>query len=173
MKTIELPDNIADALVAIGKEMGTQDNLSTSFPIWVVMESEKRYVPYMWDWEHKERANHDGCDEEAFEKALCTDCRKLNEDGNVPDDCEFDLCDTDAFLYYTLEDRPSFHYGESMFFTQKECQEHIDSHRYHYTNPRTYAYSAYDNYEMRTVMQALILAAGLVVPSNHYGRIEG
>lgn len=168
MKTFELPDSLADQLVSIGHELAIQDNLHTSWPVWVVMERKKIYVDYMQSWDEKERMDPDYFDEDK----LCDDCKKLNEEGKLTDTCEFDLCDESTFAYYNWEDVPSFWKGPGIFLTQKECQAHIDSNRYDYTDPRTYAYSAHRNYELQPIIQALILMAGHEVPSNHYGKVE-
>lgn len=168
MKTITLPDSLADQLIAIGHELATQDNLHTAWPVWVVMERKKIYVDYMQSWDEQERMDPDYFDAEK----LCDDCKKLNEEGNLPDKCEFDLCDESTFAYYNWEDVPSFWKGPGIFLTQKACQEHIDSNSYDYTDPRPYAYSAHRNYELQPIIQALIIAAGHEVPSNHYGRVE-
>ena len=168
MKTIQLPDSLADALVSIGKELATQDNLGTAWPIWCVMEHKKVYVDYMQSWDNKERQ-----DDEFFDpEDLCHTCRPLYERGELPNDCEDDQCDESTFAYYNMEDMPSFWKGPGMFLTQKACQDHIDSCHYDYTNPRPYAYSAYNNFEMQPIIQALIIAAGMEVPSNHYGGVK-
>ncbi len=169
MKTIELPDALADALIRTGDELATQDNLGTAWPVWLVMERKKVYVDYMMQWDEKERRDPDYLNEDG----LCEDCRKLHDEGKLPDTCEFDLCDENTFAYFNWEDVPSFWKGPGMFLTQKACQEHIDDNRYDYTDPRPYAYSLYRNYEMQPIIQALIVAAGHEVPSNHYGKIDG
>ena len=165
--TIELPEHIAAQLIAIGKELAHQNNLGTAWPIWCVMEHKKVYVDYMQSWDGKERQDPDYFDPED----LCDDCHALYEAGDLPDECASDLCDESTFAYYNTVDVPSFWKGPGMFLTQKACQEHIDSNRYDYTNPRTYAYRAYRNYELQPIIQALILMAGEEVPSNYYGRV--
>jgi hypothetical protein len=165
---IEIPDSLAKQLIATGKELAKQDNLGTAWPIWVVMEREKVYVNYMDSWDEKERADPDNFNEDL----LCADCRKAMEENELPEKCDLDLCEDETFNYFNWEDKPSFWKGPAMFLTQKSCQEHIDSCSYDYTNPRPYAYSAYNNYELQPIIQALILMAGEEVPSNHYGRVE-
>lgn len=49
-KTFTLPDDLAEQLVTIGKELAVQDNLGTSWPVWVVMERVKIYKDYMQSW---------------------------------------------------------------------------------------------------------------------------
>lgn len=168
MKTIELPDHLADALIKIGHELATQDNLGTAWPIWCVMERKKVYVDYMQSWDEQERRDPDYLNEEK----LCSDCKKAMEENELPETCENDMCDESAFNYFNWEDAPSFWKGPGMFLTQKACQEHIDDNSYDYTDPRPYAWSFYRNYELQPIVQALILAAGHEVPSNHYGKVE-
>ena len=166
MKTIELPDSLADALIATGKELATQNNLSTAWPIWYVTEIKKHYLPVEGEWEHKERVHPDVLDEDE----LCTTCSELLEDGkDLPDDCY--KCGTEAFAYYN-EEREFTSYGSEFFLTQKACQEYIDANAYHFDRPKPYAGSAFRNHEIQPIIQALILAAGEQVPSNHYGRVE-
>ena len=168
MKTIELPDYLADALIAIGHELATQDNLGTSWPVWVVMERKKRYVPYFSDWDEKERVDPDNTNGDE----LCEDCREAMKRGSLPEVCELDLCEPDAYHYFNWVDEPSFWKGPGIFLTQKACQEHIEDHSYDYGDVRPYAYSAYRNYELQPIIQALIIAAGQEVPSNHYGVVK-
>lgn len=168
MKTIQLPDNLADALIRIGNELATQDNLGTAWPIWCVMERKKVYVDYMMSWDEKERRDSDYLDEDK----LCDECKELYENGKLTDTCESDMCHDDTFAYFSWDDVPVFWKGAGLFLTQKACQEHIDDNRYDYTDPRPYAWSFYRNYELQPIVQALILAAGHEVPSNHYGKVE-
>lgn len=148
----------------IGNELAHQDNLATAWPIWCVMEHKKVYVDYVQSWDGKERQDPDYFDS----KDLCDECRKAYEENELPEECSTDMCDESTFVYYNMEDVPSFWKGPGMFLTQKACQDHIDSNRYDYTDPRPYAYSANRNYEMQAIIQFLIKLSGNEIPSNHY-----
>lgn len=166
MKTIELPDYLADALIATGKELATQNNRSTAWPVWYVTEEQHVYTNEYGDYEHKVRRDSDMI--EASD--LCVSCRgKFHEDEDMPDDC--DDCSADAFLYYNIE-RGFTSYGSQFFLTEKACQEYIDANAYHFTAPQPYAASMFRNHEMQPIVQALILMAGAVVPGNHYGVVK-
>lgn len=166
MKTIKLPDSLADALIATGKELATQNNLGTAWPIWYVTEIKKIQRPE-GEGDHKERKDTDSLDE----TDLCFKCVDLwREDNELPDDCDNWGC-RDSFWWYD-EEREFASYGSEFFLTQKACQEYIDANRYHFNEPRPYAGSAFRNHEIQPIIQALILAAGEEVPSNHYGVVE-
>lgn len=166
MKTIELPDHLADALIATGKELATQDNLATAWPIWYVTEIKKVQRPE-GEGEKMERIDYDAIDSDD----LCESCaKKWEDDGEIPDQCDNYAC-RGTFWWYD-EEREFASYGSEFFFTQKACQEYIDANSYHFNQPRPYAGSAHRNHEIQPIIQALILAAGEEVPSNHYGRVE-
>lgn len=46
MKTFELPDHLADKLIAIGKELAHQNNRSTAWPVWSVLDNGKMTSGY-------------------------------------------------------------------------------------------------------------------------------
>lgn len=165
MKTIELPDQLADQIIAIGKELAHQNNLATAWPIWYVME-EKRVYTSEDRAEFSERKDDDAIDPD---EDLCPECLALWSISECPATCDSWKC-SNSMLYYNIE-RQYASYGSCFFLTQKACQEYIDDNRYHFTNPQPYAGSAHRNYEIQPVIQALILAAGEKVPSNHYGHV--
>ena len=167
MKTIELPDALADALIATGKELATQNNLGTSWPIWYVTEIKKIQKPDD-EGEFKERRDDDSIDPD---EDLCDDCKVKWAENELPADCDNYHCDT-SFWWYD-EEREFTSYGSQFFLTQKACQEYIDDNAYHFNKPEPYAGSAFRNHEIQPIIQALIVAAGHEVPSNHYGKIEG
>lgn len=164
--TIDIPDSLAEVLIATGKELATQDNLATAWPIWYVTELKK--LPNEWG-EHKERKDSDMFDTDD----MCDDCQAYYEGNDeIPDKCMSGSykCD-DTFWKYDLE-REYASYGSCFFLTQKACQEYIDANAYHFNNPKPYAGSAHRNDEIQPIIQALILIAGEKVPGNHYGRVE-
>ena len=166
MATIEIPDYLAEQLIKTGKELAKQDNLHTAWPIWYVTEIVKVQAPED-SAEYTERIDPDCYDI----SDVCDDCAKeWEETGNPPDTCDNYKCD-DTFYHYNKE-RQFASYGSEFFLTQKACQEYIDANAYHFSNPKPYAGSAFRNHEIQPIIQALILAAGEEIPSNHYGRAE-
>jgi len=168
--TIELPDNYGEFLIKLGKELATQDNVHSSWPIWYVMEDKEVHGNSSGDYEHQRRKDSDYVPENSY----CDSCQAIldgededNED--LPEICPTDECSTDTYVYYDIE-RTYGSYGSTFFLTQKACQQHIDANSYHYTNPRPYADSAFRNEELQALIQALILLAGEKIPSNHYGK---
>jgi hypothetical protein len=165
MKTIELPDDIADKITRTGKELARQGNLGTAWPIWYVTEVIRHVVPSDRA-DGKERIDLDLVAIDDF----CRGCMTLYGKGEaLPDDC--DGCPKDMFFYYE-EKREYASYGSCFFLTQKACQQYIDENNYHFNKPLPYAASAFRNDEIQPVIQALILAAGEKIPSNHYGVID-
>lgn len=163
MATIEIPDELAEQLIATGKELAKQDNLHTSWPIWYVTEIVKVVAPEDRA-DFKERLDTDFFDTDD----LCDTCKEQYEEkGELPEDCDNYKCD-DTFYHYNKE-RQFTSYGSEFFLTQKACQEYIDANAYHFSDPKPYAGSAHRNYEVQAIIQALILAAGEEVPVNHYG----
>lgn len=146
-------------LEEIGKEMATQNNRATQFPLFIIMEDVERAVP---DGNgEKRRKDSDSPD---FYKGMCATCAKKHEDdGTQPDYCE--ECDPDCFWDCEISQEPNLNAG--VFFTAKACQEHIDENNYHYNNPKVYGIGAWRNEEMQQVMFNLIKNAGQEVPS-HY-----
>lgn len=131
----------------IKHELLTQDNRSTSWPIFIIVEDRKVYGVGS-DWaDGKER-------KEEHDEALCDDCEACIENGpEMPEDCE--NCPDDAFIYYKIEkDVPNLYGG--FFFTAKAAQEHLDANRHHYNSTaHTYAISATHNSELQTVINYL------------------
>lgn len=163
MATIEIPDSLAEQLIATGKELASQDNLHTNWPVWYVTEIKKVQRPD-GEGEFRERIDVDAIDD----KDLCDDCRNLWEnEGDIPNECDSYACrDT---MYWFDKEREFASYGSEFFLTQKACQEYIDANAYHFSNPKPYAGSAHRNHEIQPIIQALILMAGEEVSTNHYG----
>lgn len=155
---------------SIGQRMSTQDNIGSQYPIWVVAVEKKNYVGYEMSWDGKERAIKDWTDPEEYAKSLCDDCAELYDDRDgydkLPEECPDDMCDYDSYWYYEIDPNyPDLKSGA--FLTQAACQDHIDENYYHYKEPHTYAWTAWRNPEMVSVMQHIIKESGNDLPS-HY-----
>lgn len=148
--------NISD----IGKEMVTQSNRSTQYPLFVIQAEKRVWVAPGQDYDERQRA------EDLNEFYLCESCEKLHDsEEELPDECE--ACDEEAFDHFRIE-----HYYDlapGVFFTAKACDEHIASNHYHYRNPRSYGISAWRNYEMQEVMRHIIGEHTSEIPSHYRG----
>jgi len=127
MKTITISDEQYERLEKIVEEMKTQDNRATQYPLFVVQEDQKVYGSSEWCNETERKEESDG--------KLCESCKKLEEENSeIPEYC--DDCDSECFVSFNWED--VFDLQAGVFFTAKECNEHIRRNSYHYTNPRSY-----------------------------------
>jgi len=150
-----------DFLIELGKEMNTQNNRSTQFPAFVVMQKVKVYGDSSYCSE-VERKNSDDYN---WEDVLCDKCQKLLEDGKeLPDLC--DDCNDEGFLWFNWEDKIVDNCG--MFLTAKAAQRHIDENHYHYNKPFTYGISCWRNYEMQRVLEILSKLGGNGEALSHY-----
>lgn len=135
--------NTNPVLASIAKEMVTQDNRSTDYPLFVVQVSEK--IPaYVGQ-------DHDGI-ERIEDSRMCESCKKLTANSEkVPDYCE--ECPKSSFFKYQYV--RTFDLRAGVFFTAKACEAHIKANHYHYKDPCSYAIGSWRNPEMQTVMNFL------------------
>lgn len=133
-------------ILKIKNELLTQNNRSTSFPIFIIVEDKKVYGIDPNFTDYRERI------EDYDEDDLCENCCKL-EPSEMPDDC--DDCMADCFISYRIDKNVPNLYG-GFFFTAKACEEHLQLNRHHYNkSANSYAISATHNYELKTVMEYL------------------
>ena len=59
----------------------------------------------------------------------------------------------DDIYYVTEEDHISQFSGA--FLTKRACKQHIETNKYHYNQPRTFANTAYRNYELERLLKIL------------------
>lgn len=131
----------------IKEQMLTQDNRATSFPIFVVVEDQKIYGVSPANADGYERKDSDFYDGE-----LCEECATKQEAGETLGETCAD-CPDEAFSWYRLEEHvPNMR--AAFFFTAEACDAHIEANRHHYNETaKSYAISAYHNFELREVMQ--------------------
>lgn len=127
--------------------MLSQDNRSTSYPIFVVVEDKKIYNVGD-DYDGRERR-------EDYDDPLCERCEAMADSNgpDYPDECY--ECPDDAFVTYRIEkDVPNMR--AAFFFTAEACNAHIRANPHHYNSTaKSYAISAYHNQELRDVMEYL------------------
>lgn len=130
-----------------------QDNRSTAYPIFIVVEDKKIYgVDSNFSCDGIERKDIDGIDRR---RELCEECQEALENRELPEECENSECD-ESFLNYRIE-KDVFNHRGAFFFTAQACNEHIEANRHHYNaTAHSYAISAYHNPELRAVMVELI-----------------
>lgn len=140
------------------KNMRQQSNRLTMYPLFVILVDKKIWVEPYCDYDTRERKEEvDPCD-------LCEKCKDLEEEcKELPEDCT--ECEEESYDHFKQEQ--DFDLNAGVFFTEQACQDHIDANDYHYSNPRSYAISAWRNPEMVAVMnQILELTKGGIPP--HY-----
>lgn len=139
-------DGNPEPLEIIKQELLTQNNRSTSWPIFIVVEDRRVYgvdSDFADGTERKEDFDEDD---------LCEQCKALDSD-ELPDEC--DDCMVDCFVNYRIErDVPNLYAG--FFFTAKACDEHLEVCSHHYNKTaHSYAISATHNPELKVVIEHL------------------
>lgn len=158
MKTITLPDELADALIKLAKEYTSQDNRSQAMPMYFTIRTDKKTVcpdgyedDYYYIYESEEIAQDM---DELFEWA------KEYFDEQLPHEWD-DMYQWEKEEWLKEEGVEVFNYKiehqeQNVFFTAKSCDEHIKNNHYHYTNPISYANTAWRNPEMNLITKLLI-----------------
>jgi len=175
MKTIKITNEMHKSLMALSKEMTSQDMRCTR-------------MPHMFQIKTKEEvAAYDGCGEEIW---CDDDLNILRTDEEIKDWIQEDIFENDESLHGLNHDEAKKiskqkaleedHYiyldqhrdnwrilnittedkYQNTFFTAKACQEHIDSNSYHYNKPSVYLNSAWRNPEMELVSRFLCELSG-------------
>ncbi len=169
MAKIELPQVDYDFLKDLQHELNTQTNDGNADPVyWVVMESERRGVPegcgdpiiYMGDCgtmttkeaveyiENDYLSDLDDADKEKWADVDKTDMddvvRFMNENLKRHDV---------RVVYERLEEVISRETGA--FLTKRACKTYIECYGYNHCRPRTYAKTAYRNFELERLLNIL------------------
>ena len=138
--------------------MREQNNRGTQYPTFCVYEKRRRWTNEYEEDVRKIRK------EDADERHLCAECRIFADKGKeLPEECED--CDSDAFDYYKDETAPAQWDGGGFFFTEKACNEYMESNAHHLDSPYSYVPSAYRNPEVIHIMQQILLLTGDDIPS--------
>jgi hypothetical protein len=169
MKTIQVTDEMHDALMALSKEMTTQDNRGTAIPhLFQIKETNK--VPAHDGFGDKLFYNQDLelelRDSEEIKEWICEniDTLEVSEDVNtfdiinVMDDSELNeiLLDNNFSEFYDSDG----HTYSNAFFTSKACDEHIRINRHNLHQPINYLNHAFRNPEMELVSKFLCELTG-------------
>ena len=167
MKIIQISDEDFKFLEDLQHELNTQDNDGSADPLyWGVMETRMVYVP-------------DGCGEASIYmgdgvKMTLEEAVKYVED-NIQNDAELQekwkdidkdwMDDVVDFIHDEMgeyecrviwEDKESVISRDTgAFLTKRACQEYIDRYGYNHTKPRTYAMTAFRNFELERLLKVL------------------
>lgn len=131
-------------LKELSQKINSQDKRGTSYPLFVVFDKFKSYQENGSEQERDE--NYDG--------EVCLECETNYADGagdDYPDDCM--NCPSEAFRRFDWED--SICEDDGIFFTAEACDKYIESRRYAFNKPYSYAISAYRSEEMKRVMEII------------------
>lgn len=169
MATIKIQKDDAQFLRDLQKELLTQPNDGNADPVyWGVMESEMKGVPegcgdpiiYMGDggtMTTKEAAeyieNDYLSDLDDADKEKWTDVDKTDMDDVVRFMNENLKWHDVRVVYQRLEEHISRETGA--FLTKRACKTYIERYGYNHCRPRTYAMTAYRNYELERLLKIL------------------
>lgn len=171
MCKIEIPQEDYDFLKELQHELNTQETDGQADPIyWSVMEKHEVLsrsafssprVPFDdgaytyeellelvkeniedYDQEIRDEWQND-IDQEDIEEVAKFACERMG----------FDNINYDDIYYVEDEDRVSMFSGA--FLTKRACLQHIETNKYHYTEPHSYANTAYRNYELERLLKIL------------------
>lgn len=171
MKTIEISQEDYDFLKDLQNELNTQTDDGNAQPVyWGVLETKDIAVPdgcgetYIqfddgkWDIHEAVEVVEDyinSLDEK--ERAECKENWDAVDHDSITDVYDFmclDLGFDDLSLFdFVKEDYISRYTGA--FLTKRACQNYIDKYKYNHNNPRTYAMTAYRNFELERLLKIL------------------
>lgn len=128
------------------KELETQDNLSTSHPLFVVYEWED--VPSTSDYTEDFFWSNDPCEvrlsTEEFRKYMT---EELEEQQDIDLD---ELAEKHDWLRYYIIRKRRF---VTACFTRKAAERYIHQNKHNLTEPHIYVHSMYRNYEMQEIRE--------------------
>lgn len=153
-------------LVALGKDLLTQDNLCTHEPIFMVQQRNRVYGfdPIYTD-DHIVWIDSDACEysKEKRDKLLEEMRADWREEGKGADDIEFLDEDSDEFLERFALTRTAYQdFWENIqpFFSRAGAEEYIAANAHNLKHPRVYVESAYRNAEWQA-MRKMLMDLGL------------
>lgn len=169
MKTIEVTDEMYDALMEISKEMNTQDHRCTRMPYFFQVQEKEEipaydgdYVLFSHDSELELRDKEDKVEwlkEAVHERTYeflgwedeIEDIDSLDEDtlDDIIQECGFDI--------YYIQEKNIY---SNAFFTSKACDEHIRINGHNLKKPSNFLTHAYRNPEMEVVSKFLCELSG-------------
>lgn len=165
MKTIEIEDEMYDALMELSKEMTTQDMLGTQMPHLFQVRQMKEVPAYEGNGDRIVWLGYDRdvIDEDELQKLIKKEFKlkgsykDVKLSGWQADSETEEWLKENGYSSYDVSDEMEF---SNSFFTAKACQSHIDLNHYHYTEPIVYLNSSWRNPEMEMVSEFLCNLTG-------------
>jgi len=170
MRMIMISDEDYEFLKDLQHELNTQETDCQADPIyWSVMEK-REVLTRNFDGEPRvpfddgaytleelldlAKENIEDYDQEIKDEWKEVDKEDISEVAHfVCERMEFDNIYCDDIYYVTEEDHISQFSGA--FLTKRACKQHIEGNKHHYDRPRTYANTAYRNYELERLLKIL------------------
>lgn len=168
METIEVSREDYEFLKDLQHELLTQANDGNADPLyWGVMERKETGVPngcgepyiYIGDGYYDTLENVI----DLIEEAIGDDEKKRKEWDEETDKTDMDevaefynyITDSnDAYIIY-IKEQDVLSENTGAFLTKRACKEYIEKYGYNHTKPRTYAMTAYRNYEYERLLNIL------------------
>ena len=165
MKQIEISQEDFDFLKELQHELNTQTSDGNADPVyWGVMETVEQAVPN--DCGSDIRIAYD-CDSWTLEDFVqhVGECIDTTEDQD-----EWDAVDKEDAQEVVDFVNENWHYNADVyeirkeerlshitgaFLTKRACKEYIERYKYNHTNPKTYAMTAYRNFELGKLLKIL------------------
>lgn len=161
-KTIEVSEEMYDALMELSREINNQDNRITAMPYIFQVQQDKK----IWDSSpNREHIVFVDFNSDHFEfEGNPEGIRRLVEAYGMEEPEGLDEMDQDDIRQWVL-DQPEFDVREcsydigqelsNAFLTAKACKEHIEANHYHYNNPRDFLNHAFRNPELELIFEFL------------------
>lgn len=166
MKIIQISDEDYEFLKDLQHELNTQTNDGNADPVyWGVMETREVGVP---DGCGDERIYLGDGGTETLEGAVAYAASYLVDDEDMAAWNEVDKTNIDDVLEFyretigmsearivDVEKKSEISRQTGAFLTKRACQQYIDRYGYNHTQPRTYAMTAYRNFEFERLLKFL------------------
>ena len=171
METIEVSKEDYEFLKDLQHELLTQENDGNADPLyWGVMERKETGVPDGCGDDYKVVCSGNSYDREGFiehineyymddskDENLCYEWEHVDKE-SIDDMVLFynaKLADEDYAYAIDVREEDVLTTTTGAFLTKRACKEYIEKYGYNHTKPRTYAMTAYRNYEYERLLNIL------------------
>ncbi len=170
MKTIEISDEMHEALMALSKEMNSQDPRGKRMPHMFQIQTEEEVAAYaghgteVWIDSEGSRVYDDEdelrkwIEDHIFQNTGTTESKAKGKAAAMDLDELHDYMDEKSDCWKVEVE--TVHKYQNTFFTAKACEEHMAANHYHYKKPVCYLNHAWRNPEMELVAKFLCELSG-------------